>query len=270
MVLTRDADTWKTQRKWVHAAMAAAYQDHFFGYIEQEITRYLATLLLDPAKFHANTRELTGRIISTLSWGDATLGKRYGDEAIETLTQMSASGPIVNTATPIWHLADLVRYNPWRAFEQKRERTQRAWWRQNLQAAKQRFLEGRLPEGTWSYRYCKQLVNGGNVTLEQDHKEEDSAACMLGFQCLVGVVTLSGPLQFFLMAMALHPQWAAAIQDEVDRVCGDRMPNMGDYEQLPTVRACVKETLRWRSGVPLGERHTHTASLHRRLHHFDN
>ncbi|KAK1966912.1 cytochrome P450 [Colletotrichum sublineola] len=248
-------DTWKYQRKWVHAAMAAAHQHHFYGNIDNEVKRWLVTLLLDPEKFHSNTREMTGRIMSRISWDDSTQGKAYGDSAIETLTRMSVSGPIVNTVTPLWHLADLVRYNPWRKFEVNRVKNQRAWWLLSFRLAKARFRKGDLPADTWAYRYFEQLVAGGNKTLEQDEKEEDVAACMLGFQCLVGVVTISGPMQFFLMCMALYPEWLKKCQEEIDRVCGDRMPTRDDFAELPTVRACLKETLRWRSGVPLGVPH---------------
>lgn len=233
--------------------MAAAHQNHFHGYIEREVKRWLTTLLVDPEKFHPNTRELTGRIISTLSWDDAAQGKAYGDSAHATLTQMSVSGPVVNTMTPLWHLGDLFRFNPWREYEVEREGTQRAWWLQSIRLAKKKFKEGRLAENTWAYRYFEQLVKAGNISLEQSEKEEDFAACMLGFQCLVGVITIAGPLEFFLMAMALHPEWLGKCQEEIDRVCGDKMPDIGDFADLPTVRACLKETLRWRSGVPLGE-----------------
>lgn len=88
--------------------------------------------------------------------------------------------------------------------------------------------------------------------LEQEEEQEVFASCMIGFLNLVGVVTISGPLKFFLMAMGLHPEWQKKAQAEIDRVCGDRMPTMKDYADLPTVRACLKETVRWRSGVPLG------------------
>lgn len=232
--------------------MAAAHQQHFYGHIENEVNRWLVTLLLDPEKFHGNTRELTGRIISRLAWDDASLGKAYGDSAIATLTQMSVSGPVVNTMTPLWHLGDLIRYNPWRNHEVAREKNQRAWWLRSFRLAKARYRRSELPSDTWTHRYFEQLQKAGNETLMQSEKDEDFAACMLGFQCLVGVVTISGPMQFFLMCMALHPEWLKKCQDEIDRVCGDRMPTRDDFAELPTVRACLKETLRWRSGVPLG------------------
>ncbi|KAL1893436.1 hypothetical protein Cpir12675_004089 [Ceratocystis pirilliformis] len=248
-------DTWKYQRRWVHSAMALAHQQHFFGHVERETKRYLATLLMDPEKFHAYTREMTGRVTCRLAWDDAAQGKLNGDTAIETLTQMSVSGPIINTASPLWNLADLIRYNPWRDFEVAREGRLKAWWRQMLLVTRKRFLEGNLPDDTWAYRYFEQLENNGNPTLEMSEEDILMASCMLGFQALVGAVTISGPMQFFIMAMGLHPEWLQKCQDEIDRVCGDRMPTTSDSPNLPTVRACLKEVVRWRSGVPLGVPH---------------
>ncbi|KAJ2900066.1 cytochrome P450 [Zalerion maritima] len=248
-------DIWKFQRKWVHAAMSASHKEHFHGHIEREVSRYLATLLLDPDKFHQNTRELTGRVMSTLAYDDATQGPAKGHSAIKTLTQMSVSGPIVNTMSPLWHLGDLIHYNPWRNYEVDRETNQRKWWLELFMTAKKRYQAGTLPEDTWTYRYFEQLQANGNQSLEQSCEDVDSVSCMLGFQCLVGVVTISGPLQFFLMAMSKNRDWQKKAQEEVDRVCGDRMPTREDFPNLPTVRACIKETLRWRSGVPLGVPH---------------
>jgi cytochrome P450 len=233
--------------------MAAAHTVHFYGYIEKEVKRWLVTLLLDPDKFHPNTRELTGRIMSRLAWDDSTQGKKNGDTAIITLTQMSVSGPIVNTVSPLWHITDFFGNNPWRKFEVERERNLKAWWLQLLRVSKVRYLRGELPNDTWTYRYFEQQQKAGNTTLEMTEKDEEMTSCMLGFQCLVGVVTISGPMQFFLMCMALNPDWLKKCQEEIDRVCGDRMPEVSDMPNLPTVRACLKETLRWRSGVPLGE-----------------
>lgn len=235
--------------------MASAHNQHFFGHIEKEVKRYLVTLLLDPEKFHSNTRELTGRVMSRLAWDDSSQGPLNGHKAIETLTRMSVSGPIVNTVTPLWHITDFLRYNPWRKFEVKRERALKEWWLSLLRASRVRFLKGELPDDTWTYRYFSQLVKDGNTNVDMSEKDEEMTSCMLGFQCLVGVVTLSGPMQFFLMCMTLHPEWLKKCQEEIDRVCGDRMPTVDDSPKLPTVRACVKETIRWRSGVPLGVPH---------------
>ncbi|KAL2132270.1 hypothetical protein VTI74DRAFT_3984 [Chaetomium olivicolor] len=246
-------DVWKHQRKWAHAAMAEAYRHHFYGHVEREMKRYLGLVLIDPARFLDYTREYCGRVMSRLAWDDATQGRANGDSADQTLHCMSVSGPITNTMTPLWHLPAFV--NPWYNFEIKREREQRAWWLNNFRLAKDRMKRGELPGDTWAYRYFEEIRRAGNGSLDQEEEQEVFASCMIGFLNLVGVVTISGPLKFFLMAMALHPTWQRKAQEEIDKVCGDRMPTMQDFADLPTVRACLKETVRWRSGVPLGVPH---------------
>ncbi|KAK4249139.1 cytochrome P450 1A1 [Corynascus novoguineensis] len=246
-------DIWKAQRKWAHAAVAEAYKHHFYGHVEREMRRYLGLLLLDPSRFLDYTREYCGRVMSRLAWDDATQGRANGDSADTTLHCMSVSGPITNTITPLWHLPAFA--NPWYRYEVRREREQRDWWLSNFRLAKDRMRRGELPGDTWAYRYFEQVKKEGNGDLNQTEEQEVFASCMIGFLNLVGVVTISGPLKFFLMAMGLHPEWQKKAQAEIDKVCGGRMPTIQDYAALPTVRACMKETVRWRSGVPLGVPH---------------
>lgn len=235
----------------MHAAMAEAYRHQFYGHVEMETKRYLMMLLSDPVRFMDHSREHCGRIMSRLAWDEASQGKKNGESADNTLHCMSVSGPLVNTLTPLWSIPDPL--NPWKSYERKREAAQRAWWTNNYRAAKVKFSKGELPKDTWAYRYIEQVFREQNGSLDQTEDQEVFAACTIGFFNLVGVVTIAGPLKFFLMAMALHPEWQKKAQEEIDRVCGDRMPDFNDFADLPTVRACLKETIRWRSGVPLGE-----------------
>lgn len=231
--------------------MAESHKQRFYGHVEEETARFLGLMLLDPTQFLHYTREYCGRVMSRLAWDDATQGRTNGDSADMTLHCMSVSGPITNTMTPIWHLPFAI--NPWKQFEVKREAEQRAWWLNNYHLARERMLRGELPADCWGHRYFEQLRREGNHDLVQQPDQEIFASCMIGFLNLVGLVTISGPLKFFLMAMALHPEWQRKAQEEIDRVCGTRMPTLKDFPDLPTVRACLKETVRWRSGVPLGK-----------------
>lgn len=54
----------------------------------------------------------------------------------------------------------------------------------------------------------------------------------------------------FLFLMMEYPEWQRKLQREVDQVVGkDRMPSCQDIPNLPTVRAIVKEVIRYRSIV---------------------
>ena len=58
-----------------------------------------------------------------------------------------------------------------------------------------------------------------------------------------------------VQAMVLFPEVVKAAQEELDRVCPDRFPTLEDESNLPYIRACVKESLRWMPTDILGVPH---------------
>ena len=61
-----------------------------------------------------------------------------------------------------------------------------------------------------------------------------------------GSDTTAATLVGFVQAMLLFPEAQKKAQEEIDRVVGsDRYPNMEDEFDMPFVRGCVKESLRW-------------------------
>ena len=60
-------------------------------------------------------------------------------------------------------------------------------------------------------------------------------------------------LVVFMLAMTLYPDVMRKAQAELDVVVGrDRLPTFDDKDDLPYIRAVVKEVLRWRPVVPMG------------------
>ncbi len=58
----------------------------------------------------------------------------------------------------------------------------------------------------------------------------------------------------FLLTMALHPDFQAKAQDEIDRVVGcDRLPTLEDRKSLPYVEAIYREVMRLNPPLPLGK-----------------
>lgn len=71
-----------------------------------------------------------------------------------------------------------------------------------------------------------------------------------------GSDTTASTLYGFVLAMLVFPKVQKKGQEEIDRVVGlDRLPTIDDYEQLPYVRCCIKESLRWMPTVILGVPH---------------
>lgn len=56
--------------------------------------------------------------------------------------------------------------------------------------------------------------------------------------------------------MLLFPRVAKTAQAEIDRVCGTRLPTLDD--DLPYIRCCIKESLRWMPTAILGIPHAVT------------
>jgi len=63
----------------------------------------------------------------------------------------------------------------------------------------------------------------------------------------------------FIQAMMVFEDVQKKAQDELDLVVGpDRLPAVDDYPNLPYIRCCIKETLRWMPTVIMGVPHSVT------------
>ncbi|GJJ13548.1 hypothetical protein Clacol_007803 [Clathrus columnatus] len=66
--------------------------------------------------------------------------------------------------------------------------------------------------------------------------------------------TYSAALQA-VVALILYPETQKKLQEELDRVLGDRLPNLEDRKDLPYLNAFLAEVMRWRPPLPLGVPH---------------
>lgn len=90
-----------------------------------------------------------------------------------------------------------------------------------------------------------------------DLNDFEIAYCM-GTLLQGGSGTTSSAMQSYCLAMWHYPEWQLRVQRELDEVVGeDRLPSFDDWPNLPTVRAVMKETLRWRPVVPGGTYYLH-------------
>lgn len=95
--------------------------------------------------------------------------------------------------------------------------------------------------------------------MQRDEKfSDDLAAYISGSLLQAGSETTASILVGFVQAMVIFPDVAKTAQMELDRVCGDRMPDLNDVPNLPYIRACAKESLRWMPGFMLGIPHSVT------------
>lgn len=228
----------------MHSYLTEASNAHYYGVVDHEAKRWLMRLLENPDDHVFSLEDMCSKVMATLTWDDPDASEYLGKSAWALLTQMSPAGPITNLITPLWHLP--LAINPWKRAENKRRNAQSGWWMERYQHTKQLHGAGQARR-SWTSQY---------LDIEKNHplSGEKEASAALGMLAVVGIFTVAGPLHYFLLSMIYHPEWQAKCQKEIDEACGGKMPTLSDYSNLPTLRACIKETMRWRPNVPTGKR----------------
>jgi len=212
-----------------------------------ESKRWLARLIRNPDNFQASLEDMASKIMCQLTWDDPNLSQYCTKSAWGLLRQMSPAGPITNVLTPLWHLPMFI--NPWKQAERLRHDEQQAWWMSRLVTVRAKMAKGEMRQ-CWTRQFLERTAVK-KTSISGDHE----ASSLLGMLALVGIFTVAGPLSYWLVAMVHHPDWQAAVQREIDEVCQGRLPTIGDTPLLPVLRACIKETMRWRPNVPTGVAH---------------
>ncbi|CAJ2506739.1 Uu.00g079250.m01.CDS01 [Anthostomella pinea] len=237
---------WARQRKLTHGYLTEASNEHYYGVMYHESKRWMARLIENPDDFRFSLEDMASKVMCQLTWDDPSLSEYCTKSAWGLLTQMSPAGPLTNVLTPLWHLP--LPLNPWKRAEYKRHDEQQAWWMERLLTTSDKMDRGQQ-------RPCftrKYLETGHNRSkLDGDHE----ASSVIGMMALVGIFTVAGPLSYWLVSMVHHPHWQASVQKEIDDNCKGRMPTLEDTPKLPILRACIKETMRWKPNVPTGVAH---------------
>ncbi|KAE9394946.1 cytochrome P450 [Gymnopus androsaceus JB14] len=114
------------------------------------------------------------------------------------------------------------------------------------------MVQAAMKEGTASpsmvLRYLEENKNGANIPEEAIM---DAASDAYG----AGVETTLSFIYGFLLQMTKHRSIQRKAQDELDRVCPDRLPTFDDRKSLHYIEAIGMEVGRWHPGVPQGIAH---------------
>jgi cytochrome P450 len=112
-------------------------------------------------------------------------------------------------------------------------------------------VQNRMLDGKCGDCFSKKLL----LDRDQFQLSDNEGAYVIGTLFEAGAGTTSAAMMSFCLPMCHYPDWQRRTQKEVDEVVGSsRMPNFDDIPSLPTVRAVIKEVLRWRpvtaGGIP--------------------
>lgn len=250
-------DHWRVQRRFAHTVFTQAHSSNYHGIIKPEAIRFLYQLLNNPLDHFLQTDHFTARISSRLCYGSPSEALRHSRNAHEFIPQISptAAGPLMNILPFLVHLPEwLNTSNRW--VRERRER-ERELWLSELARVKSQVESGTATVPSYARTYFERQAavkknNTGNAPAGFGFPESE-AAYAIGMLCTMAIFTIAGPLYTFFLTMTLNPDWQEKVRTELESVTGNsRIVELSDSPNLPVLRACIKECLRWKPPVPLG------------------
>ncbi|KAI1737461.1 putative cytochrome P450 oxidoreductase [Xylaria scruposa] len=238
-------DGWRRQRSMMQSAVNITSINKYQSLMDDEATFTLKALLLSHDSFHEELLRYSYSVLTTSLFGFSI--RTPTDPFIQHNETFTAE--VMNSFRPDRfpsNVFPLLRRLP--------------MWSLPSLATMERLRKQYVGE-MWAFRgKLMNLVKDGSASeciykeflLNRDKYSVTDEESVHTFQAMIDGGTRSphNNLLTFLYLMMEYPEWQEKLQEEVDNVAGkNRMPSYTDIPNLPTVRAVVKETVRYRSIV---------------------
>ncbi|TIA38080.1 cytochrome P450 [Aureobasidium pullulans] len=238
-------ELWTRQRKFAKQIMDKSSANAFYNYPELESVRLLFELMTDPSRYNHALESFISRVTCRLGWGTAAPSDELKQRARELLIGVSPNGALTNKLGFLKKLPEAIV--PAKAWEFRRYRTESRFFTILQNEVREKLKSKTAPESWMRHFLENKTATGFASDLE--------GAYAVGMHGIAGALTIAAPMQSFCLAMCHHPQYQSILHEEIDRVCGDRLPKLSDMPDMPVLRAFIRETLRWRPPVPTGIPH---------------
>jgi cytochrome P450 len=247
---------YRTVRKISHALLNITKTTEYQPMQNLESKQLLFDLLHDPDRFYDHNRRYSASVILSVTYGhrigtwDNPLAKSVY-AVVNNMQNYAAPGAwMVDTFPSIQNLPQIF-FGNWRTFGKKCHEHDapiylRLW----------NDLKKEVEDGTANQCFCKDFYESDP---EKQGLDTLQAANQAGGVVEAVSEATSAALNTFLNFATLNPHVLKKAQEEVDRVVGsDRYPTWEDEENLPYIRAIIKELLRMRPPNKVGMHHATT------------
>src|SRR3569833_3156892 len=256
------------------ALLGSAQGVNFHHHVEREALRLVRQLHSRGPQPHTAwtrmTEDFTSRVISWLAFGSPDHAERLHKYTWDLLIAVSPCGALPNLLPflkplPYW-------LSPWKWYEHRRHLEQQSWFTDLLEQTRDSmrrgsstppsFLRDYLEASNQEFKAAAKSTTKppsyvSSASAATIYESDTDAARAVGMIATAAIFTVSTPLQSFIRVLAAFPEWQAAVQAEMDTqlLPLGRAPTVSDLPQLPTFRAVLRESVRWRSGIPTGIPH---------------
>ena len=223
--------------------MGTSIKASFYNHPELESVRLLFELMSEPKKYNHALESFVARVTSRLAWGTPSSSDELKQRARELLLGVSPTGSLANKLPFLMKLPEWI--SPPKAWEARRSRTERSFFETMQEGVREQMDTSTGPQ-SWMRQLLEHKASWG-------FGSDLEGAFAVGMHGIAGALTIAAPMQSFCLAMCHHPHFQPILHEEIDRICGERMPEFCDLPSMPVLRAFIRETLRWRPPVPTGE-----------------
>ncbi|KAK9770477.1 putative Cytochrome P450 [Seiridium cardinale] len=251
---------WRKARKTITDFLKDDEVDKTLPIQYAESSQMIWELLQEPKRYNDHVLRYFGAVIMASVFG--ARGKEYSDgEKIKQFftVQSEWAGLLDQGAVPPYDVFPFLRYipdfvTPWRGWQKRAaalKARQSSLYHDLFEEAKER-----VDAGKGQSSFVASLLRNQ----ERDGYNQVELEYITGFLMEGGSDTTAGAFETFILAMASHPKIQKKAQAEVDRVFGTKGVEIGRVkaDELPYLRACFLETIRWRPGFPLSIPHATT------------
>lgn len=220
----------------------------------EETPQLLVELLDNPSNFEHIMESYTGRVISRLAFGNVKHTAPIATNSHALLHAISPAAHFTNIMPQLTRLPEWL--SPWKRAERARHDRERDFFFRTFDTVEKEVGAG----GPTPTSFMRTFLE----TRKQERMDDTEGAYVVGMLGLAGLLTTASAMMTYVLAMCLHPEWQTKLQEEIDRICADRMPETTDAPQLPILRAVIKEIIRWRPVTPSSKSPSFsTLSIHR-------
>lgn len=249
----KSAESWRRERKLIHSTMNLAANTRYQTFMAEEAALMLSSLLETPGDFDAHFLRYSYAVLTRAVFGFRISDAKdpfviHSEDFINESMKLFRPDEYPSNVFPFlrwlpsWAMPSLAKMDRLRVEMDEdvnylRRRVERQMAEEKSGATKK--------ASKWDSIYRHFLMN------RKEYEVTDQEAGFT-FQAMLGAGTRSphNALLTFLYLMMEYPEWQEKLQREVDAVVGaERLPTFEDVPNLPTVRAIVKEGIRYRSIV---------------------
>ncbi|OTA84711.1 hypothetical protein M434DRAFT_377643 [Hypoxylon sp. CO27-5] len=251
MLLMEYGDRWRVPRKLVHNSLNIKAARTYVPYQDLENKAMLLAFLENPDHFADHIRRYANSLTTQMLFGFRTVS--IDDLKLKRLFRAFAnfSDVMGSETAALLDVFPLLRYLPDALLPMRKHAKELHREEANLFQTTTLDPCDKMSDFVVKPCLCVDLVRAQD---EQGFSDL-TAAYVSGSLLEAGSDTTSATLIGFVQAMLIFPEVVTKAQAELDRVCGDRLPDLNDLPDLPYIRGCMKESMRWMPTVILGVPH---------------